>query len=225
MALMTRHRRWWQAAKTAGWANQLGQEREQPLEGDRLLQHAELGIAPEELTIVPIGIGGHERNLERRLDLTGALRQLPAVHHWHDQVRNQEPHFIRVLLQVSKRVPAILRRLDRVAHVAAYAFAELFGWQQGIDEHFSRAPAFYMVVGTAITAGVALDFGNVNPVKALYWTAIINGLLAPFLLTGILLVASDRPLMQKQPSSRLSLVTVGVTTALMFAAAVAMFVM
>jgi Mn2+/Fe2+ NRAMP family transporter len=82
-----------------------------------------------------------------------------------------------------------------------------------------------MVVGTAITAGVALDFGNVNPVKALYWTAIINGLLAPFLLTGILLVASDRPLMQKQPSSRLSLVTVGVTTALMFAAAVAMFVM
>jgi Mn2+/Fe2+ NRAMP family transporter len=81
-----------------------------------------------------------------------------------------------------------------------------------------------MVVGTSMTAGVAMDFANLNPVKALYWAAIINGLLAPFLLTGILLVASDRKLMRNQPSSRLGRITVGVTTAFMFAAAVAMFV-
>jgi Mn2+/Fe2+ NRAMP family transporter len=107
---------------------------------------------------------------------------------------------------------------------AAYAFAELFGWKQGIDVHFQGAPAFYMVVATAMAAGVAMDFANVNPVKALYWSAILNGLLAPFLLTGILLVATDRKLMQNQPSSRLGRVTVGVTTVFMFAAAVAMFV-
>jgi Mn2+/Fe2+ NRAMP family transporter len=99
----------------------------------------------------------------------------------------------------------------------------VFGWRQGIDEQLSRAPAFYMVVATAMTASVALDFANVNPVKALYWTAILNRLLAPVLLTGILLVASDRTLMQEQPSPRLGLVTVAVTTALMFGAAVAMF--
>jgi Mn2+/Fe2+ NRAMP family transporter len=107
---------------------------------------------------------------------------------------------------------------------AAYAFAELFGWRQGIDAHFRGAPAFYMVVGTAIASGVAMDFANVNPVKALYWTAVINGLLAPFLLTGILLVASDAKLMQNQPSSRWGRATVGLTTVLMFGAAVAMFV-
>src|SRR5882724_1993801 len=107
---------------------------------------------------------------------------------------------------------------------AAYAFAELFGWREGIDAHFRGAPAFYMVVGTAMVAGVAMDFANVNAVKALYWTAVINGLLAPFLLTGILLVASDRKLMQNQPSSRLGRVAVGLTTAFMFVAAVAMFV-
>jgi Mn2+/Fe2+ NRAMP family transporter len=107
---------------------------------------------------------------------------------------------------------------------AAYAFAELFGWRQGIDSHFWRAPAFYMVVGTAMAAGVAMDFANVNPVKALYWSAIINGLLAPFLLTGILLVASDRKLMQHQPSSPMGRITVGLTTVFMFAAAIAMFV-
>jgi Mn2+/Fe2+ NRAMP family transporter len=79
---------------------------------------------------------------------------------------------------------------------AAYAFAETFGWRQGIDANFQHAPAFYTVVGIAMASGVAMDFINVNPVKALYWTAVINGLLAPFLLTGILLVASDRKLMR-----------------------------
>jgi Mn2+/Fe2+ NRAMP family transporter len=72
--------------------------------------------------------------------------------------------------------------------------------------------------------GVALDFAGVNPVKALYWTAIINGLLAPFLMVGVWLVASDRKIMQNQPSSRLALVSVGLTTLLMFAAAIGMFV-
>jgi len=78
-------------------------------------------------------------------------------------------------------------------------------------------------VGTAMASGVAMDFANLNPVKALYWTAIINGVLAPFLLTGILLAASDRRLMRGQPSSGLERTTVAITTALMFAAAVAMF--
>ena len=107
---------------------------------------------------------------------------------------------------------------------AAYAFAELFGWREGINERLASAPAFYMVVGTSMASGVAMDFANLNPVKALYWTAIINGLLAPFLLTGILLAASDRKLMRGQPSSRLGRATVAVTTVFMFAAAVAMFV-
>jgi Mn2+/Fe2+ NRAMP family transporter len=61
-------------------------------------------------------------------------------------------------------------------------------------------------------------------VKALYWTAVINGLLAPFLLVAILVVASDRKLMQGQPSSRLGFAIVTVTAIAMFAAGVAMFV-
>lgn len=107
---------------------------------------------------------------------------------------------------------------------AAYAFAETFGWNQGIDERFGRARAFYIVVIIAMLIGVALDFANVNPVKALYWTAILNGLLAPFLLLGILITASDRVLMHGQPSSRLGRFTVALTTLVMFGAAFAMFV-
>jgi len=61
-------------------------------------------------------------------------------------------------------------------------------------------------------------------VKALYWTAVINGLLAPFLLVAILVVASDKKLMRGQPSPRLAWTVAAITTVAMFAAGVAMFV-
>ena len=108
---------------------------------------------------------------------------------------------------------------------AAYALAETFGWEQGLDEKLERARAFYAVVLLSTAVGIALDFSKVNPVQALYWTAIINGLLAPFLLVGILFVASDREIMHNQPSSLLGRVTVGATTVAMFAAGIAMFVL
>jgi len=114
--------------------------------------------------------------------------------------------------------------IPTLAGSAAYAFAETFGWHQGIDERFGRAPAFYVVVMISLLIGVGLDFANVNPVKALYWTAILNGLLAPFLLLGIVITASDRKLMQDQPSSLLGRCAVWLTTAAMFGAAIAMFI-
>ena len=90
---------------------------------------------------------------------------------------------------------------------------------------FRRARYFYEVVIFSTLAGIALDFLNVNPIKALYWTAILNGLLAPFLLIGIVLVASDRNVMAGQPSSRVSLSVVLATALLMFAAALGLFVL
>lgn len=114
--------------------------------------------------------------------------------------------------------------IPTLAGSASYAFAETFGWRQGIDKRFTAARAFYGVVILSVAVGIALDFFGVNPIQALYWTAIINGLLAPFLLIGILLVASDRKIMCGQPSSKLGLASVGITMLLMFAAAIGMFV-
>jgi Mn2+/Fe2+ NRAMP family transporter len=108
---------------------------------------------------------------------------------------------------------------------AAYALAETFRWREGLDEKLSAAKAFYAVVIASTVAGIVLDFAGVNPVKALVWTAIVNGLLAPFLLVGILIVASDSKLMRNQPSSTLSRVLVGLTALIMFGAAFAMFVL
>jgi NRAMP (natural resistance-associated macrophage protein)-like metal ion transporter len=114
--------------------------------------------------------------------------------------------------------------IPTLAGSAAYAFAETLGWRQGLNKKLKQARWFYALILVSTAAGVGLDFIGVNPVKALYWTAVINGLLAPFLLVAILIVAADKKLMQGQPSSRLGWTVVALTTIAMFAAGVAMFV-
>jgi NRAMP (natural resistance-associated macrophage protein)-like metal ion transporter len=108
---------------------------------------------------------------------------------------------------------------------AAYAFAETFAWREGLDQRFRGARPFYFVIIVSTVIGIAMDFLKINPVKALFWTAIINGILAPFLLVGILYVASDRKLMLNQPSSMLSRVVVAIAALAMFGAAIGMFVL
>ncbi len=114
--------------------------------------------------------------------------------------------------------------IPTLAGSTAYAFAETLGWRQGLNMKLRQARWFYALILVSTGVGVALDFIGINPVKALYWTAVINGLLAPFLLVAILVVAADRKLMQGQPSSRLGWIVVALTTAAMFIAGVAMFV-
>ena len=114
--------------------------------------------------------------------------------------------------------------IPTLAGSAAYAFAETLGWSQGLNKKLRQARWFYALILVSTGVGVGLDFVGINPVKALYWTAVINGLLAPFLLVAILIVAANKKLMQGQPSSRLGWVVVAVTTIAMFAAGVAMFV-
>mgnify|MGYP001544259523 CR=1 FL=1 len=116
-----------------------------------------------------------------------------------------------------------LLAIPTLAGSAAYAFAETFDWQQGIDETFTHARAFYAVIAVSVALGALMGFVGFSAVKALYWTAVINGLLAPFLMVGILSAASDRKLMRGQPSSLLGRAVVGVTTVAMFAAGIAMF--
>ena len=111
-----------------------------------------------------------------------------------------------------------------LAGSSAYAFAETFAWKEGLDLPVTSARYFYAVIAVSTLLGMAMVFVKINPIKALFWASTINGVLAPFLLIGVLLVSCDRKLMKRQPSPWLSRVMVGLTAALMFIAAVAMFV-
>jgi Mn2+/Fe2+ NRAMP family transporter len=108
---------------------------------------------------------------------------------------------------------------------SAYALSETFGWKNGLHTRFHAARPFYSVILLSSLLGVVLDFTDVSPMKALYWAAIISGLIAPFLLIGILMVASDRKIMHEQPSPLLARLAVGLTALLMFGAAIGMFVL
>jgi len=113
--------------------------------------------------------------------------------------------------------------IPTLAGSSAYAFSETFDWSHGLDKKLWRARAFYGVLICSIIVGMALSFTNINPMDALFLTAVINGVLAPFLLVGILIVACDRGIMQNQPSSWLARIAVTVTTVGMFVAAAALF--
>lgn len=114
--------------------------------------------------------------------------------------------------------------IPTLAAASAYAISDTFRWNQGLNRKLFRARQFYSIVAGSTLLGVLLDFFDVNAIRILFWSAVINGLLAPFLLAGILVVAVDSEVMRGQPSSRLGTVVVGLTALLMFAAAVGMFV-
>jgi len=106
---------------------------------------------------------------------------------------------------------------------AAYALAETFRWRRGLSRKVKSARAFYGVIILSTALGIALDFANVSPIRALFWTSVLNGILAPFLLVGILVVACDRKIMRRHPSSLLGRSLVAVAALVMFGVLTAMF--
>ena len=82
-----------------------------------------------------------------------------------------------------------------LAGSAAYAVSEAFGWTEGLDRKPREAKAFYAVIALATLGGVALNFIGIDPMKALYWSAVVNGLLAPPLMVVTMLIASNRSVM------------------------------
>ncbi len=99
---------------------------------------------------------------------------------------------------------------------AAYALSEAFGWKYGLDRNPAKAKQFYAVIAVATLVGVAIDYLGINPIDALFFTAVINGFVAPPLLVMIMLVSNNRKIMGKRTNSRL-------TNVLGWGAAVVMF--
>ncbi|MFZ9395004.1 MAG: NRAMP family divalent metal transporter [Erythrobacter sp.] len=93
-----------------------------------------------------------------------------------------------------------------LAGSAAYAVSETFGWVEGLDRKPREAKAFYGVIALATLGGVALNFTGIDPMRALYWAAVVNGLLAPPLMAVTMLIAQNRSIMgQLAVSGRLAL--------------------
>ncbi len=107
-----------------------------------------------------------------------------------------------------------------LAGSAAYGVAEAFGWREGLARSAGNARGFYGVIALATLIGMLLNFVGIDPIAALVYTAIINGVVAVPLLVLILLVANNRGIMGPYTNGRLSNVIGILTTAFMGVAAV-----
>jgi NRAMP (natural resistance-associated macrophage protein)-like metal ion transporter len=107
---------------------------------------------------------------------------------------------------------------------SAYAIGEAFGWKCGLDEKFRGAPRFYVIIVASTFVGMLINFLRIEPVTALFWTAVINGVLAPPLLVMIMLVSNNKKVMGERVNGKLTNFIGWTTAAVMSAAALGMFV-
>lgn len=114
-----------------------------------------------------------------------------------------------------------------LAGSAAYGLAETFRWSSGLNKGLSHARAFYGVIIIAVTVGFIINFLNINPIQALIYAAILNGLAAPIILYFIVRISSNKDIMGRWVSKRFSRAVgygvVGLMTASAVGAIVAFF--
>jgi NRAMP (natural resistance-associated macrophage protein)-like metal ion transporter len=102
---------------------------------------------------------------------------------------------------------------------AAYAVAEAFGWKYGLDQKPRQARQFYGVIAATMLAGMLINFLGINPIAALFWTAVFNGFLAPPMLVILMLISSNKKIMGKRVNSLHSNILGWITALVMTAAA------
>ena len=111
-----------------------------------------------------------------------------------------------------------------LAGSCAYALAEAAAWRGSLEKKPRQARKFYGVLGAALIIGCAIDFAGLDAVKMLFWSAVINGALAPPLILLTILLTSNAEVMGDRVSPPLLRILGWVTFAIMSAATVGMLV-
>ena len=108
-----------------------------------------------------------------------------------------------------------------LAGSTAYALAEAFGWHEGLGRTFREARGFYLVIVAAGVLGLAIALAGLDPIRGLYWAAILNGVAAPPLILLMFLLARDPGTVGTWRSGRLSTALVGLAFVVMAGAPLA----
>jgi len=112
-----------------------------------------------------------------------------------------------------------------LAGSSAYAAGEVFGWPTGLERRPGEAPGFYGVICAGIVLGIAVDLSPLDPIKALFWSAVVNGVIVVPIMIALMIVGSSGRQMGKYVATVGQRVFGWGATAMMTAAAVAMFVL
>jgi Mn2+/Fe2+ NRAMP family transporter len=111
-----------------------------------------------------------------------------------------------------------------LAGSAGYAVAETFGWEGSLEKPARSAPGFYLVVAAATLAGLGAALTPLDPIRMLFWSAVVNGLVAVPLMIAMMVVVASRPIMGKFAASRALMVFGWFATFLMGLVVVALLI-
>lgn len=111
-----------------------------------------------------------------------------------------------------------------LAGSAAFAVAEIFGWKEGLEYQPQQAAGFYSIIVAASFVGVLIDWSPIDPMRALFWSAVLNGLAAVPLMIAMMVVVSRHQVMGRFTADRPLVILGWAATAVMAAASAAMLV-
>ncbi len=111
-----------------------------------------------------------------------------------------------------------------LAGSGAYALAEAMGWHEGLELKATDARGFYGVIAVSVLAALIIQYTPIDPMKALFWSAVINGVVAVPLMAVIVILASKKSVMGECTASRSLIVLGWIGTAVMGVAALGMLI-
>ena len=120
-------------------------------------------------------------------------------------------------------IGAGLLALPVLASSTAYAVAETFKWQEGLAKKLSKAKGFYTVLSSTFFVALAISLLKINPIKILFYSQVFNGMLAPFLLVLIMIIAGSKRIMGEYRNGFWANFFGWTATLIMFLAALAVF--
>jgi Mn2+/Fe2+ NRAMP family transporter len=111
-----------------------------------------------------------------------------------------------------------------LAGSGAYALCEAMDWKWGLERKATDARGFYGIIALSVLVGLLIQYSPISPMKALFWSAVINGIVAVPLMVVIIVLVSKKAVMGAYTANRVTLVLGCIATAVMGAAALRMFV-
>jgi len=110
-----------------------------------------------------------------------------------------------------------------LAGSSAYALSEQFGWKEGLSKKFKQAKGFYLIISASTVIGLWINFANVDPIKALIYAAVINGIIAVPLLIIIMKIGNDKTILEGKTNGKISNIVGCITVLVMGFSVVVMF--
>jgi NRAMP (natural resistance-associated macrophage protein)-like metal ion transporter len=132
--------------------------------------------------------------------------------------------------EISKTIFAVgiigtgLLAVPVLAGSSGYALSDAFGWSEGLSRKFKQAKGFYLVIAASTLIGLWINFINIDPIKALVYTAVINGVIAVPILFAVMKIANDKEMLRGNTNSYVSNVIGWLVFAIIGASVIIMFV-